>query len=364
MFRIFFLLFAFLFILLIGKYYTRIWKRFFSFFGEQFVRKWKVVIFFFSYFLAFCTMNIFSSLGIFLLHFLVFSLVWDGVSLLLKKYRNHKFFSFLFKSSLIPLCLTLTFFLYGYFNIRNIVETRYEVSTSKISSSLRILFLSDAHYGTVLHRGSLEKLKEDVKEQNIDVLILGGDLVDENTTKEEMNEIFEILGSIPSTYGTYFVYGNHDRQKYIKEKAFSSEELNEAFLKNHITQVVDENISLRDDIVLVGREDKGEKRKNSEDLLKNIDPSKYIILVDHQPISYEENEKLGVDLMLSGHTHAGQIFPAGYFIRLFHMADLWYGKKTLNNMNAFVSSGLAGWGYPIRTEEHSEYVIVDLLKET
>jgi len=362
MFRWFLVLTLLLFIFLIGRYYTRVFRRFLSFWRDDVAQKWKILLFFFSYFLAFCTINVFSSLGIFLLHFFVFSLLTEFLFFFSKKLITQKAVSFLYKSSLIPLLFTMAFFLYGYYNIRHVVETKYEVVTDKVFSPFRILFVSDSHYGTVLTKKELEKIQIDMEALSPDIVLLGGDIVDENTTNAEMKEIFEILGSISSTYGTYFVYGNHDRQKYTKEKSFSVEELMATLEINKITPIVDEIYSIRDDILLVGREDFGEKRKSGELLLKNIDSSKYVILVDHQPVMYEENKNLGVDLMLSGHTHAGQIFPAGYFIKWFHMADLWYGQKRIDSMDVLVSSGLAGWGYPIRTQEHSEYVILDILK--
>ena len=72
----------------------------------------------------------------------------------------------------------------------------------------------------------------------------------------------------------------------------------------------------------------------------------------------------GVDLQLSGHTHAGQIWPVGVFTEL--SGGMNYGIRTYDRLNGtfniIVSSGIAGWGYPIRTGGHSEYVIIDIKK--
>ena len=69
---------------------------------------------------------------------------------------------------------------------------------------------------------------------------------------------------------------------------------------------------------------------------------------------------VGTALILSGHTHAGQILPIGLISPLFHMNDLNYGYVKESNLNEIVTSGIAGWGYPIRTEKHSEYAIIDI----
>jgi len=346
----------------LGKYYRQIFQRILSIFKSTLSKKWMISITFFSYFLSFCTINIFSSIGIFLLHFLALSLLFEGIYWGIKKvFHENKVCKFIYQSSVIPIIITGIIFGYGFIHIRDIVETSYHITSSKkLQAPLRILFLADAHYGTVLDSSSLTQLKERLNEEEVDLVILGGDIVDENTTKEEMKEIFLVLGNVKSTYGTYFVYGNHDRQNYSSWKDFSLVELEKTLQENHIVALKDEMVELRNDLVLVGREDKSHKRQNVESILSKVDSSKYIILIDHQPVEYENNSRLGIDLMLSGHTHAGQVFPAGYFIRWLHLADLWYGYKRENSMDAIVTSGLAGWGYPIRTQENSEYVIIDI----
>lgn len=345
------------FIFLVGKYYVRICHRFLK--KEK--KQYEIMIYFLSFFLAFYTINIFSTVGIFLIHFLVFSLVIELINFCNKKLptKERKNWNILYTYSIIPLLLTILFFTYGFINIRNVVETKYEVTTTKETGKKKILFLSDSHYGKVLKRNGLEKLKEKVEKEDLDLFLLGGDIVDENTTKEEMEEIFSILGSIKTKLGTYFIYGNHDRQKYTKKKAFTEEELKEVLKKNKIEILSDEKKDLGE-ILIIGREDLSPKRKKLEELLTKENEEKYVILMDHQPTEYQNASLLGVDLILSGHTHAGQIFPAGYFIKWFHMAELYYGKKEVENMTAIVSSGLAGWGYPIRTQAHSEYVIIEI----
>ncbi|MBP2032075.1 putative MPP superfamily phosphohydrolase [Clostridium algifaecis] len=91
-----------------------------------------------------------------------------------------------------------------------------------------------------------------------------------------------------------------------------------------------------------------------------MDLHKFILLLDHQPFELQKNDELGYDLQLSGHTHAGQIWPVGLLSDILRTNELNYGYKKLSNMQAIVSSGMAGWGYPIRTEANSEYVIIDI----
>ncbi len=348
-------------ICLIGKYYTKILTRL-----EKLTikKKNKAIVFietFLAYTLAFCTINFFSSLGIFLVHFLFFSLIAELINWLIKK-QKFKTWHTIYQASLLPLIFTGLFFTYGYINIRSVVSTNYELTSSK-DVSLNILFISDSHYGTVLNKNSLDKIIKEISSKEFDLVLLGGDIVDENTTKEQMMEIFAAIGKINTTYGSYFIYGNHDRQRYTTTKSYTEEELVENIQKNNIEILKDTKKDITENITLVGREDRSLNRASIEELIKETDNQKYTIMVDHQPVDYEKSSQLGVDLLLSGHTHAGQIFPAGYFIKWFHMSDLYYGHTKIKNMDAIVSSGLAGWGYPIRTQQHSEYVTIKIAKK-
>lgn len=68
----------------------------------------------------------------------------------------------------------------------------------------------------------------------------------------------------------------------------------------------------------------------------------------------------GLMIQLSGHTHAGQIWPIGQLGQLTGIVEQNYGLKKIGDFHIIVSSGIAGWGYPIRTGGHSEYVIIDV----
>ena len=89
-----------------------------------------------------------------------------------------------------------------------------------------------------------------------------------------------------------------------------------------------------------------------------MNQDKFILLLDHQPCALEAADRAGCDLMLSGHTHAGQIWPSGLISQGTGMVELNYGYRMMNHLQVIVSSGIAGWAYPVRTSKHCEYVIV------
>lgn len=323
--------------------------------NRVFKTKRKTLYLILSVLIGIICLDVKSTFIIILLHFYIISFITDIILKLLKK-KNNKYF-------IIPITITLIIFVYGYINMRNIVKTEYTVYTDKLNEDIKLLYISDSHYPEVLNSKTLNKKVNEINKENIDIVLLGGDLIDEGTTKDEMNELFNTLGKLKSKYGTYYVYGNHDEQNYSSNKLYTKEDLAESLDKNNITLLQDEYININENIVLIGRKDISVNRKNISDIYKKQD-NEYIITLDHQPTEYKENKEIGVDLILSGHTHAGQIFPVGLIIDIFNTSEMSYGHKKDDTLNAIVSSGIAGWGFKIRTSRHSEYVIVNIKSNT
>ena len=353
---------------LFGYYYFLLLRRFYFIFRKRLDKKFKYIFIFLGFCLSILTINLFGITGIFLIHFIFISVFLDMIVFIISKFRKkydiniNRYLLYIYKSSIIPIILTAMIFGYGYFNIRNVIETKYTVYTDKeIKDDIRILLITDVHYETIFGKDKLNDYKSKLDRVDADIIVLGGDIVDESTTSSGMKDIFSTLGSVKNKYGIYYVYGNHDEQQYSNSKNFSKKELDEVITNNNIKIMDDDYFIANNDIIIVGRKDfSSRNRKRVNEIINGIDDSKYVIMVDHQPVEYDENIEAKIDLILSGHTHAGQIFPIKFFIDLFHTADFSYGEKKFTNMEAIVSSGMAGWGYPIRTEKHSEYVIIDV----
>ncbi|MGN5455716.1 MAG: metallophosphoesterase [Candidatus Kurthia intestinigallinarum] len=306
------------------------------------------------------TLNFFSSWLIIVLHIAALAIVCDILYLLTRKWLPKKLAK-LHHIALIPVIATACLMVYGYYNIHHPIKTTYTVETEKAipASGYKIAFISDLHTGLTLDRNGLKKYAREIEQQKPDIVLLGGDLVDERTTLKELQMAFEVLGTIDSRFGTYYVYGNHDESNYSNSKNYSKQQLDDAITKNNIKILDDAITTVDDQFTLIGRRDLSlAPRKTAAQLMKKTDADDFLLLMDHQPVETKENNALAVDLMMSGHTHGGQIWPAGYVIEL--MGQVSYGKKDWSHMQQIVSSGIAGWGYPIRTEHHSEYVIVNV----
>lgn len=358
---IFMLFLLFLFIMM-SFYYYKLIKRFISFMNkEKLLKKYKKLFILLSIIFTLLSFIVFNMIGIFFMHFLFISLLVDLIYLCLKRFIKNKKIVSIYKSSLIPFLLTIIVLLYGVFNIKNIVETNYTIYTDKeIGEELEILFIADSHYGDVFKKKELNKVKKRLDNVDADIVIIGGDVVDEATSKEDMEYIFSVFGDIKNKYGIYYVYGNHDRQLYSNKPRYSEMELINTIKKNNINILDDSYIAFKDNFVIAGRDDFSVGRSSLKEVLKDVSKDDYLIMVDHQPLNYDENVENDVDLIVSGHTHGGQIFPVELFIKLLHTADLSYGYKDYKGLDAIVTSGLVGWGYPIRTSHHSEYVVINI----
>lgn len=304
-----------------------------------------------------------------ILHFVVLSIILDIIALLVKFiFRNRqpekgvRICRMLYGCGLLPVVITGILLTYGYWNMGRAERTEYYLETEKNVDDYNIILITDTHYGTIQSTEILKGKISEINAQSPDVVILGGDLVEEGTSKEKMEEVFDVLGKIASKYGIYYVYGNHDRQPYTANRSFTDKELENAITSNGITILEDTYTELPNNLVLVGRGDaawgNSSDRKSIKEILEEIDIDKYIIVADHQPIEAEENDAQGVDLEVSGHTHAGQIWPVGVFTELFGMLN--YGEYQIGDCTVIVSSGFTGWGYPIRTQEHCEYAVIHI----
>lgn len=309
-----------------------------------------------------------------ILHIITISLLMDFINYILKLISKRKDITFnrwnnVYNLGIIPVILTIIILVYGYWNINNIVQKDYTVYTNKAirAEGYRIAMISDLHYGNVMNKNKLEKACSEIDKVEPDIVVLCGDIVDEKTGLEQMQEAVEILGNIKSKLGIFFVYGNHDDARYSKIPSYTKEKLKDELISNNIKVLVDQNYNINDDFVIIGRDDEGfskeEGRKSSEELISDVNKNKFILLLDHQPSEINKNSLLGYDLQLAGHTHKGQIWPIGLISDVFNFNELEYGYKRIGNYGVIVSSGISGWNYPVRTGSKSEYLVIDIKGE-
>lgn len=315
-----------------------------------------------------CT-SIWSFRTVVILHLAAFAVLLDVIAIFVKRIfrerktdRAYEVCKRIYGCGLLPVVITGILLTYGYMNMQSVVQTEYKLETKKKTGNYKLLLLSDTHYGTIQDTEILKDKVKEMNEQSPDIVVLCGDIVEEGTSKERMEEVFQVLGGIEARYGIYYVYGNHDRQPYTNDRSYTDAELEDTVTENQIKILEDTYVEINHDLILAGRGDAAwgnmSGRAAVKELLKDADRERYIIVADHQPIETEENSAEGADLLVSGHTHAGQIWPVGILSELIGILN--YGEYDGDGCKVIVSSGFTGWGYPVRTEKHCEYVIIHI----
>jgi uncharacterized protein len=223
--------------------------------------------------------------------------------------------------------------------------------------NLNIAVVSDLHLGTIVGRSHFDSIVNKINGLNPDLVLLPGDIVDEDLTPVIRQNLGEAFMNIKSRFGVYAITGNHE---YIGgvEKAC-------AYLTEHnIILLRDRSIKINDSFFLVGREDRsmnwinGKRRKDLADLMAGVDKSYPVILMDHQPFGLEEAARQEVDLQLSGHTHNAQMWPLNYIVKSIY--ELAWGYKRTGNTHYYVSNGVGTWGPPVRIGNRPEIVNIIL----
>lgn len=269
--------------------------------------------------------------------YLIYVLMFNALYYIIHKVFKNKYLD---KSFYLCFVIPIIIVILGVINVENLHFTTYNLENSDITKDIRMAYISDVHLSTLSQR-KLDKLVEEVSNKDYDIFVIDGDLIDEFSKDSKTQEVIAKLGTIKTKYGLYYVEGNHDllnnkRRSYLTDSGFQVLE--------------DESILIDNNFYLLGRRDlKDKERGNLNNLTANLD--KPIILLDHQP-NVIKNMDSRVIVQLSGHTHAGQIWPLGYFLKYGYYED----KRLI------VSSGVGAWHNPVRTSKYSEIVEVNIKK--
>ena len=263
-------------------------------------------------------------------------------------------------SLVVALALSVVYLSAGYYTCHHVVRTDYNVKTDKPVGSIRVAMFADSHLGTTFNGEGFERELKKIKACSPDILFVVGDFVDDDTRKKDMETASRALGKLDLPYGVWYTFGNHDRG-YFQSRDFTAEELKQTLIKNKIHVMQDTCALVDDRFYVVGREDAYTPDRNAiEPLLNGLDKDKYIIVLNHEPNDYENEAKTKADLVLSGHTHGGQLFPWTFLSRIVKADDNVYGRQRINDTDFIVTSGISDWAIKFKTFTLAEYVIIDI----
>lgn len=315
-----------------------------------------------------------------MLYSLLYVVLFDLLRLIAKhtKLKNTLLFSrgsVISIGSVVVACAVATC-LYGIFNARNIKVNEYSVTVNKSCGSdkhLKAVLVADLHMGYAIGVDHITNMVEKINQQNADIVIIAGDIFDNSYDgMDDPEGIKAQLKSIKSKYGVYAVYGNHDIDEKILMgftfdwggKQLHSEKMTNFMKDCNIKLINDESVLINDEFYLVGRRDTDKPgtedgtRAEISELTKDLDKTKPIFVLSHEPDELQKTADAGADIDFSGHTHDGQLFPGNLTIGLFWENPCGMIKK--DNMYSIVTSGIGVYGTFMRVGTDAEICSVDI----
>lgn len=302
-----------------------------------------------------------------LIHLFFFWLGADAVSAFVTRCRKKK--PRRNYSGAFAIITTAIYLSIGWFLAHSVSRTDYSFKTDKNigADTLRIALIADSHLGVTLDGKKFANEMERINGDSPDMVIIAGDFVDDDSRRSDMVEACAALGRLKTKYGVFYAAGNHDKGYFSSGRDFTMDDVISELEKNGVTVLMDEAVMADRNICVIGRKDKSEEisgeRKTMAELTAGMSSESYKIVIDHQPNDYAAEAAGGADLVLSGHTHGGHIFPAGYIGVLIGANDRAYGTERRNATDFVVTSGISGWAIPFKTGCISEYVIIEIEKK-
>ncbi len=306
-----------------------------------------------------------------LLYTLLFLLLAEGLRLLLpRRFRTRKNRVRAGAAVLLVVCLVSG---YGFFHGKDVRVTHWQAAVDKpcaAGDTLNVVLVSDLHLGANLGSRQLERITGLINDQQPDLVCLAGDIFDnEYEALDDPEAVRAALAAIQSKYGVYACWGNHDVQEKLlggfsfRGTPTTDPRMAQLLTDAGVTLLSDEAVEVDGAFYLVGRKDAkrpadGAARVSAAALTAGLDTAKPVLFLDHQPRALAEAAAAGADVVLSGHTHDGQLFPANLFVKL-----LWpnaWGCRTVDGVTSVVTAGAGMWGPAMRVGTDAEIVRLTL----
>ena len=258
------------------------------------------------------------------------------------------------KVNLITALFTLLLCIYGVYQAEKIPNVKtYDIHSTKINENTKLVMLSDLHIDTSVSKEYVSKIVNRVNELNPDVVVIVGDIID--ASPDSIKEQIKTLSKLQPKKGTYLSFGNHEvyngeldwliafSKKNLTVFAYYGEKIGNTGI--YLAGIPDINASAH-----------GKMKVITESALFNASTDDYVIMLSHTPKVAKGLTKDNTDLILSGHTHGGQIFPFHFFTKRSNEGRL-AGFYDVDGIKMYVSRGTRYWGPPMRIGAPSEITV-------
>lgn len=245
----------------------------------------------------------------------------------------------------------------GYRNTKHIRTVSYRIPLGREESNFRVVLISDLHLGAFVGVAHVSRIVNAINHVKPDLIVIAGDLIDDDhsvlSEADRLKCISSELRRLKSTYGTVLALGNHDPDTADPTFRDFLDESNINLLHNQVLKLPAANV--------IGISDPTHnKRIPLGTLLADRNPTKPTIVIDHDPQHMDVAVEQKADLILSGHTHAGQFFPASILTRTALGKHRFYGHHKVGNTHTVVTSGVGFFNLPTRIGTHNEIVEIVL----
>jgi len=266
------------------------------------------------------------------------------------------------------LCVCVLAIVYGTFHARSIRTVNYQINIPGQGSGLRIVLISDLHIGPTVDRAWVGRVVDTVNRAQPDMVCIAGDIFDGNLNiVDDLSAIAAELRRIQAPLGVFACLGNHDVDRISLVQGGGNERIAGILQEAGIALLQDEVRAVGENLYVAGRRDArpigmSAARKSAVELSGDLDRGRTLIVLDHQPTQFASIEQAGAALVLCGHTHRGQLFPANLITRSMYKkaGGTHYGHWKGSTLQAVVTSGAGVWGPPLRISTNSEAAVIDI----
>jgi len=230
-------------------------------------------------------------------------------------------------------------------------------------NGFKILQLSDLHLGYFFLLNDLEYTLRDAEKYNVDMVVVTGDIADNIW---DMTDTTRLIGQLKAPFGKFISVGNHEYYRSIRRSIIYIERgpIPLLYSSHHVIDVkgIKMLIGGADDPVYAKRNQLGFLDNSIKKTFKDAPDVDFKLLMSHRPRALDLAPKYGIDLILAGHTHGGQIGWGGKsFWEIFNENGYLWGLYEKQNSKLYTTAGMGHW-FPFRLNCPPEAPVITLRK--